>query len=201
MAKIVQIRGKGVAVIGDDIDTDRIIPARYMTEITFENMGRYAFYDVRFNADGSQKEHPFNDPAHKGASILMVNSNFGCGSSREHAPQALLRYGIKAIVGESFAEIFAGNCQMLGVACVTAKPQDVEILQEFTEKKPSEILNLNLETKKLLFGQNSISLEMAESRRANMLNGSWDTLAMLVSALPKTRENAKKLPYMNDFKQ
>src|SRR3989339_467355 len=98
MAKIVQIRGKGVAVIGDDIDTDRIIPARYMTEITFENMGRYAFYDVRFNADGSQKEHPFNDPAHKGASILMVNSNFGCGSSREHAPQALLRYGIKAIV-------------------------------------------------------------------------------------------------------
>ena len=117
--KIVKVEGSAVPMRGNDIDTDRIIPARYLKEVSFARMGEYPFYDERFDAAGRKKDHPFNDPEYKGAAILFVNKNFGCGSSREHAPQALHRFGIKPIVGESFAAIFAGNCTMMGVATVT----------------------------------------------------------------------------------
>ncbi len=201
MTKIRQIAGRGIPVRGDDIDTDRIIPARYMKEITFENTGKYAFYDARFDAQGKLKGHSFDDQKHKGASILIVNRNFGCGSSREHAPQALLRFGIKAIVGESFAEIFAGNCQLLGVPCVNAKPEDILSLQDFLEKQdPDELLNINLEEGILSYADESVPITIPEGRRKNLLEGSWNTLGLLVLGLKKTKEKAKKIPYMAGFK-
>src|SRR5690349_21828607 len=122
---IKSVKGRAVAVSGDDIDTDRIMPARYLKCVTFASIGQYAFQDERFAQDGEPKGHPLDAPAHKGASVLVVNKNFGCGSSREHAPQGILRFGIKAIVGESFAEIFAGNCAAIGLPAVTASEKDV----------------------------------------------------------------------------
>ncbi len=201
MTKITQIAGKGMPLRGDDIDTDRIIPARFLKEITFEKMGNYTFYDARFSADGKPTEHPFNSPKHKGASILVVNRNFGCGSSREHAPQALLRFGVKAIVGESFAEIFSGNCQLLGVPCATASPGDVRALQDFLEKEDSEeLLNLNLEEKTLSYAGSSFPIEIPEGRRKNLVSGSWNMLGLLVGSLPKTMEKAGKIAYIMGFK-
>ena len=122
-AKVVKVTGTVIPMRGNDIDTDRIIPARYLKEITFARMGEYPFYDERFDSAGKPKAHPFNDPKYRGASILFVNKNFGCGSSREHAPQALFRFGIHAIVGESFAAIFAGNCVVMGIPTVTFTPR------------------------------------------------------------------------------
>ena len=150
--KIVEIRGRAIPVPGNDIDTDRIIPARYMKTVTFEGLGKFAFYDARFDAYGKQKQQPFNDERFKGAGILLVNKNFGCGSSREHAPQSLLRYGIKAIVGESFAEIFAGNCSMLGIPAVVVSEKDVLELMRSVEKNPNAEIGVNLETQKVSVG-------------------------------------------------
>lgn len=201
MSMVTQVAGKAVPVRGDDIDTDRIIPARFMAEITFRNMGKYAFYDARFGHDGKEKNHAFNDPRFSGASLMVVNRNFGCGSSREHAPQSLMRFGIKAIIGESFAEIFAGNCHLLGVPCVSADKEDIAALQDFLEKEDADALvNLNLEEKTVSYADESFDVSIAEGRRRNMLEGSWDTLGMLVSALPQTREKAAKLPYIGDFR-
>ena len=129
MEKITKVSGTGVPVPGNDIDTDRIIPARHLKEITFANMGKYPFYDERFDEAGKSKDHPFDNPAYQGASVLLVNQNFGCGSSRVHAPQSLMRWGVKAVVGESFAEIFAGNCTMLGIPLVMVTPEDAAKLR------------------------------------------------------------------------
>ncbi len=201
MTIINQVAGKGLPLRGNDIDTDRIIPARYLKTITFEGVGKYAFYDERFDASGKSKKHAFNDAKYKGASILIVNKNFGCGSSREHAPQALMKFGIKAIVGESFAEIFAGNCQLLGIPTVTASVEDVKLLQGFIENEDSnEILNLNLEQKILSFNDSSIPIDISEGKRKTLVSGTWNTLGMLVEALPKTREKAGKIPYISGFK-
>src|ERR1700745_2689343 len=136
LVKITQVSGTAVAIRGNDIDTDRIIPARYLKEVTFARMGSYPFFDERFDAEGKQKPHPLNDVKHKGASILFVNKNFGCGSSREHAPQALYRFGIQAIVGESFAAIFAGNCTIMGVPTVTVSAKEIEQLMKSVEDNP-----------------------------------------------------------------
>ncbi len=200
MNEIIQIAGKGIAVKGNDIDTDRIIPARFMRTITFDDLGKYVFYDVRFDENKKEKEHSFNDPKHKGAAVLVVNKNFGSGSSREHAPQALIRWGIKAIVGESFAEIFAGNCQMLGVPCVTAKEEDVAILQNFVEEDPDAMINVNVSQKKVSFGDTFVNVSLSDERHKSLIGGSWDTLGMLVNALDKTKEKIPKIPYLNDFK-
>src|ERR1041384_1620470 len=135
-SKITRVAGRAIVVRGNDIDTDRIIPARYLKEVTFARMGEYPFFDERFDPAGKQKPHPFNDPRYKGASILFVNKNFGCGSSREHAPQALYRFGIHAIVGESFAAIFAGNCTMMGLPAVTVSHDDVELMMKMVEEVP-----------------------------------------------------------------
>ncbi|PIN85679.1 MAG: 3-isopropylmalate dehydratase small subunit [Candidatus Diapherotrites archaeon CG11_big_fil_rev_8_21_14_0_20_37_9] len=200
MTKITQISGKGVPVKGNEIDTDRIIPARFMKTITFDGLGEFAFYDARFDEKGNKKNHSFNKPEFHGASILVVNKNFGCGSSREHAPQSLKRWGVKAIIGESFAEIFAGNCQLLGMPCVTASTQEVEVLQDFLEKDPAVMINVNLEESSVSYTDSSISVSISNSRKKDLIEGTWNTLGLLVSALPKTRENAKKIPYLNEFK-
>ena len=131
------LNGRGIPLPGDDIDTDRIIPARYLREITFETLGRYAFYDVRFDEKGNRKEHPLNDPRFAGGNILIVNRNFGCGSSREHAPQSLMRMGIAAFIGESFAEIFSGNCTALGLPAVRVSHQDAQELQALVNADPA----------------------------------------------------------------
>ena len=130
IVKITNIRGTALPMRGNDIDTDRIIPARYLKEVTFARMGDYPFFDERFDAAGKTKDHVFNDPEYRGASILFVNKNFGCGSSREHAPQALYRFGLKAIVGESFAAIFAGNCTIMGVPTVTVGAPEMAAADE-----------------------------------------------------------------------
>ncbi len=137
MSKINQIEGKAVPVEGNDIDTDRIIPARYLKEITFTNMGKYPFYDERFDAEGKPKGHPFDLPQFQGAHLLFVNQNFGCGSSREHAPQALMRWGVRAVVGESFAEIFAGNCTMLGIPTATSARPRSKSSRPWRRKNPA----------------------------------------------------------------
>src|SRR5215470_2363243 len=157
-SKITRVAGRAIVVRGNDIDTDRIIPARYLKEPTFARMGDYPFFDERFDAAGKLKPHPFNDSKFKGASILFVNKNFGCGSSREHAPQALYRFGIHAVVGESFAAIFAGNCTMMGVPAVTVSHDQVELMMKTTEQNPQTRFVVDIEKKTITFGEQRIAI-------------------------------------------
>src|SRR5499433_3604072 len=156
IVKITKITGTAVPIKGNDIDTDRIIPARYLKEVTFARMGDYPFFDERFDASGKKKDHPLNDPEYNGASVLFVNKNFGCGSSREHAPQALYRFGIQAIVGESFAAIFAGNCTIMGVPAVTVSAKEMEQLMKSVEDNPQTWFTVDIENKKITFGETQI---------------------------------------------
>jgi 3-isopropylmalate/(R)-2-methylmalate dehydratase small subunit len=200
MSKINRIEGKAVPVEGNDIDTDRIIPARYLKEITFTHMGTYPFYDERFDAEGKPKGHPFDLPQFQGAHILFVNQNFGCGSSREHAPQSLMRWGIRAIVGESFAEIFAGNCTMLGIPTVTVGRTEMEKLQALAKQKPDTKFMLDLDEKTLYSeGKEHVKFEIHESKRNALVNGTWDSTGLLLANAGKTAEVAKKLPYVAGF--
>ena len=197
--KIVQIEGSAVPMRGNDIDTDRIIPARYLKEVSFARMGEYPFYDERFDAAGRKKDHPFNDPEYKGAAILFVNKNFGCGSSREHAPQALHRFGIKAIVGESFAAIFAGNCTMMGVPTVTVGANQIEQLMKSVEESPRTQYTVDLESKTISYGEKKIAIDLPETYRTALTAGSWDSTALLRANLEQVRKTAAKLPYMSGF--
>ncbi|HWO43835.1 MAG TPA: 3-isopropylmalate dehydratase small subunit [Candidatus Eisenbacteria bacterium] len=199
IVKITRVTGTAVPVRGNDIDTDRIIPARYLKEVTFARMGNYPFFDERYDAAGRPKAHPFNDERFRGASILLVNKNFGCGSSREHAPQALHRFGIDAIVGESFAAIFAGNCTMIGVPTATVAAADVEWLMAAVEQSPRTPLSVDIENKTVSFGARSIALEMPETHRQALITGSWDSTALLRANLEEVRRTAAKLPYMSGF--
>ena len=195
-AKISLVKGRGVAVPGDDIDTDRIMPARYLKCVTFEKIGQYTFQDERFSPDGKAKAHPFNDPKHQGANILVVNKNFGCGSSREHAPQGILRWGIKAIVGESFAEIFAGNCAVIGLPAVTASSKDVKELQDYVRANPGADVSVDLQAKVLSFGDKKAPVEIRESARKAFLEGTWDSVAVLLSALDDVKKTGNRIPYL-----
>ena len=196
MSKVLTIQGRAVPVVGDDIDTDRIIPARYLKEITFSRMGNYPFYDERFNADGSQKDHPFNRPEYQGASILLGNVNFGCGSSREHAPQSLVRWGIKALVAESFAEIFAQNCVMLGTPAVIASKEDVARLQKLAQESPQTAFTLDLAAMTVQAGSLTVSVRLAETRRKALMEGTWDSTGLLLANADKTRDVAQRLGYL-----
>ena len=197
--KIVKVEGSAVPMRGNDIDTDRIIPARYLKEVSFARMGEYPFYDERFDAAGRKKDHPFNDPEYKGAAILFVNKNFGCGSSREHAPQALHRFGIKAIVGESFAAIFAGNCTMMGVPTVTVGAGQIEELMKSVEESPRTQYTVDLESKTISYGDTKIAIDLPETYRTALTAGSWDSTALLRANLEQVRKTAAKLPYMSGF--
>jgi 3-isopropylmalate/(R)-2-methylmalate dehydratase small subunit len=168
-------------------------------------MGDYPFYDERFNADGSLKPHPFNEARYQGAKILLANANFGCGSSREHAPQSLARWGhpsqpgIRAIVAESFAEIFAGNCVMLGVPAVTAAKEDVAQLQALAEKEPSTEFVLDLESMTVSAGALVVKVAMPATRRDALLKGTWDGTGLLLANAEAVAKKAKQLAYMNGY--
>ena len=198
--KIKSIFGRGIPVPGNDVDTDRIIPARYLKCVTFDELGKYAFYDARFNDDGSPKEHPFNDKRYEGASILIVGRNFGCGSSREHAPQSLIRFGIQAILGESFAEIFADNCTAIGLPVATAEKADIENLMKFVQDDPACEVKVDLGKKETAYGDFSVPIFVNEQSRSALISGTWDSTAELLSAEPQIKAVAGKLPYNNGFK-
>jgi 3-isopropylmalate/(R)-2-methylmalate dehydratase small subunit len=169
--------------------------------VTFDGMGQYAFYDVRFDADGKQKAHVMNDPRYqaKGTRVAVVNKNFGCGSSREHAPQALLRWGIKAIVGESFADIFFGNCIALGIPCVTAGEADAAALLAAIEEDPAHDLTVDLEASIVTYRAKTYPVSLPPGARQQLLEGTWDATRTLLQASELVRETAHNLPYVRGF--
>lgn len=189
------IQGRAVPIDGSDVDTDRIVPARFLKELTFERMGDYLFHDVRFDEQGRPKEHPLNDTQFKGASIMLVGANFGCGSSREHAAQAVKRAGFKAVVGISFSEIFSGNCQSIGVPVMTASPESIQALSRFIHDHPSASLVIDLQSMTLTYELGTTTITMLASRRDAFLSQSWDGLALLESNHAKTQALADRLPY------
>jgi 3-isopropylmalate/(R)-2-methylmalate dehydratase small subunit len=202
LIKVKQVAGKPIPLRGNDIDTDRIIPARFMKAITFDGLGQYAFYDVRFDAEGRQKAHPMNDPRFqaKGPRVAVVNKNFGCGSSREHAPQAMLHWGIKAIVGESFADIFFGNCVALGIPCVTASEADIAELTAAIERDPSQAMVVDIEALTVSYGDKVYKVAMPAGTRQQLLEGTFDATRILLQAADQVRETAKRLPYVDGFR-
>jgi 3-isopropylmalate/(R)-2-methylmalate dehydratase small subunit len=197
--EIREIQGRAVVVRGNDIDTDRIIPARYMKELTFDSLGQYSFYDQRFDASGRATDHAFNDPRFQGASILLVNKNFGCGSSREHAPQALMRWGIRTVVGESFAEIFAGNCSAIGIPTLTVDSDQIEALMRRVEGNPETPVHVDLRSRTLQAGDLRLTFSMPDSQAQALLNGTWDTTTTLLEGLEEIQATSARLPYMNEF--
>jgi 3-isopropylmalate/(R)-2-methylmalate dehydratase small subunit len=190
------IQARALPVRGDDIDTDRIIPARYLRCVSFDGLGEYAFYDERFDGD-QEKEHPFNDSRYSAAEILVVNKNFGCGSSREHAPQSLMRRGFRAFVGESFSEIFTGNCTALGLPVVTVPKATVERLMEQIEVQPALELSIDLLKCEIRVSSESYALTIAESSRNALIKGLWDSTEVLLSNRDKIAACASSLPYVD----
>ena len=192
IGKISQIHGKCISLIGNDIDTDRIIPARFLKCVNFDSLGQYVFEDDRQNSKGS---HPFDLKENQGASILIVNSNFGCGSSREHAPQALIRWGIRAIIGESFAEIFYSNCIAIGIPCFTLPKQSIQDLQKNNENKN---LFLEIDIRKSLATSKDLEfhLEIKESARKMFLSGEWDATSTLLDNENLIINKHNDLPYI-----
>lgn len=196
LAKIASISGRGVYVPGNDIDTDRIIPARFMKCVTFDGLGEYLFYDVRKNADGSDKPHPLNDPRFKQATILLSGANFGCGSSREHAPQAIHKYGFRAVVAENFAEIFFGNCTTLGIPCVSARREDIAKIAEAIAANPALEVTVDVAAQAIRFGNQSVPATLRESARDALVNGRWDPIGELLEGLPAVKTLAGAHPYL-----
>ena len=196
----IKITGTALPLRGNDVDTDRIIPARYLKEATFSRMGEYPFYDERFDSEGKPKSHQFNDAKYRGASILFVNDNFGCGSSREHAPQALHRYGICAIIGESYGAIFAGNCVMIGVPTIAVSSSEMERLMKSVESVPETVFTVDLESKTVTCGEMRIPFDIPESFRNALMTGAWDSTSMLRANLGKVKGTSSRLPYMTGFR-
>ncbi|MEQ1841440.1 MAG: 3-isopropylmalate dehydratase small subunit, partial [Verrucomicrobiales bacterium] len=175
---------------------DRIIPARFMKCITFEGLGEYAFYDVRYQQDGSLRPHPFNDPRHAGSPILVSGMNFGCGSSREHAPQALYRHGIRAIIAGSFAEIFFGNCTTLAMPCVTLDPADLARLAAAVEADPSLEVTIDVTAREVRFGSTTLPAGIPETARDALIHGRWDPIGELLEGEEAVADTAAVLPYL-----
>jgi len=212
--RIESVAGTGVPVRGNDIDTDQIIPARYLKVISFAGIGQYAFQDLRFDESATSEksrdgdgeavgaltptDHPFNQDRFREASVLVVNSNFGSGSSREHAPQALQRWGIDAIVGESFAEIFAGNCLALGMPTVTADHETIETLQDWVDDHPDEEMTVDVAAGTVTYGETTVDVDRSEAQQRALVEGVWDTTAVMHNNLEQVRETARSLPYVAD---
>jgi 3-isopropylmalate/(R)-2-methylmalate dehydratase small subunit len=193
-----QVTGTGVFIPGADIDTDRIIPARFMKCVTFDGLGEFAFYDVRFDSEtGEKTKHPLNDERFKDASILIAGVNFGCGSSREHAPQSLRKYGFNAVIAESFAEIFYGNSTTLAMPCVMASAADIAALRDAIEKKPDTVITIDLEKMTVRTCCDlEFPVKMPESAREALVSGRWDPIQELIDNDAAINERAKALHYV-----
>ena len=194
LSPIKQVTGRAVPVEGDDIDTDRIIPARYMRCVTFDGLGEFLFRDIRQTPEGKSTNHPIDQAQFKGSTILVSGMNFGCGSSREHAPQAIVRAGFKAVIAGNFAEIFFGNSTTLGLPCVTAKKEDLESLTQLINKEPSTEVQIDLEKLNVTAGKLTFSVGMKASAQQGLLSGRYDAIADLLANLPKVKELAAQLP-------
>jgi 3-isopropylmalate/(R)-2-methylmalate dehydratase small subunit len=197
MSAILSVSGRGLPVRGDDLDTDRIMPARFLRAVTFEGLERHVFEDDRV----ADPAHPFNDPRFKGAAILVVNRNFGCGSSREHAPQGLARFGIKAIVGESFSEIFLGNASVLGMPCFTADHDAVNALQSLIARTPETPIDARVDTGVVMAGALRVEAHLPAGLRDAFVSGQWNPTAMLLDDFEEVRAVASRLPYIGGFGQ
>ena len=195
--RIERVAGRACVVRGNDIDTDRIIPARFLRCVTFDGLGEHAFEDDRSQAKG---DHPLDDERFAGAKILLVGHNFGSGSSREHAPQALMRRGFRAFVGGSFAEIFAGNCTALGLACATLADPDLAALMDAVELDASQQVVVDLEARSVTSRAGTFSLAVPDGPRQQLLGGSWDATSVLLEAGDVIEQTASRLPYLNDFR-
>ncbi len=192
--------GTAVPVRGDEIDTDRIIPARFMKSVSFEGLEQHVFEDVRIDpTSGETTDHPFNQERFQGASVLIANRNFGCGSSREHAPQCLRRWGVKALVAESFAEIFFGNCITLGIPVLTLNAADIATLMDSVERDPTQQVTVDIEAKQVLFEGGALPGEILEGPRQQLLDGTWNATHTLLVALDDIRATAARLPYVSGF--
>ncbi|QUO47040.1 MULTISPECIES: 3-isopropylmalate dehydratase small subunit [Halorubrum] len=191
---ITDVSGTGVPIPGDDVDTDQILPAKFMKEVTFDNMADYLFYDARRDDDGEFNDHPLN--RFEGASIAVVNSNFGCGSSREHAPQAMMRWGIDGVVGESYAEIFRDNCKSLGIPAVTTDHETAVELQEWIEANPDGDIEVDVEGETVTYGDTTIDVDVDDAMREALVEGIWDTTALMYSNRSKVDETVDGLPYV-----
>ena len=196
--EIKAIRGRSLVIKGDDIDTDRIIPARFLKCVSFSALGEQVFADDRKELKGN---HPFDLDQNKGANILVVNDNFGCGSSREHAPQALMRWGVRLIVGESFAEIFFGNCLALGIPCITSSKQEITKLQNLINQYPHQIWDFNLKELSISNQKESFKLNLEEGAYKMLYSGKWDATSQLLDEEERINNTVNSLPYLNNFKQ
>jgi 3-isopropylmalate/(R)-2-methylmalate dehydratase small subunit len=203
LIRITKVAGRPIPLRGNDIDTDRIIPARYMKAVTFEGIGQHAFRDARFHPEGHSLGHVMDDPRFeaKGPRVAVVNKNFGCGSSREHAPQALLRWGIKALVGESFADIFFGNCVALGIPCVTACEADVAALMAAVEEDPAHDLTVDVAAGTATYRGTVYPVSFPTGARQQLLDGTWDATRILLQAEKEIRRTAARLPYVSGFRR
>lgn len=199
MSKITSLSGRAIPLRGNDIDTDRIIPARFLRCVTFDGLGAFAFEDDRLQLKAAGKIHPFDEARFQGAKVLVVNSNFGCGSSREHAPQAIAKWGINVIVGVSFSEIFYGNCVAMGIPVLRLSVADSEALQTLIEQQPTLEVTADLEKNQVRAGATVFTSQMPEGVRKQFLTGAWDATGELVAGAPDVKVTAGKLPYVSNF--
>ena len=199
--KIREIRGTALPLRGDSIDTDRIIPARFLRSVSFEGLQDHLFEDDRIQADAQAPgTHPVSNPAYAGSAILLVNANFGCGSSREHAPQAINRWGIKAVVGESFSEIFFGNSVALGLPCLSASHADMERLMALVEGAPATVLSLDIAAERISADGVAVVVTLPPAARESFLEGTWDATGMLLDRFEEVEAVAARLPYVTGFR-
>jgi 3-isopropylmalate/(R)-2-methylmalate dehydratase small subunit len=199
MSKITSIAGRAVPLRGNDIDTDRIIPARFLRCVTFDGLGAHAFEDDRAQLTAAGKTHAFDQAAFQGAKVLVVNSNFGCGSSREHAPQAIAKWGVDAIVGVSFSEIFYGNCVAMGLPILRVSVADSEAIQTLVEQDPSLVVTVDVEGQQVRVAGKSFPGQIAAGIRQQFITGAWDATGELIAGAPDVQVTAKKLPYVANF--
>jgi len=199
MSEIKKISGTAVPVRGNDIDTDRIIPARFLRCVSFDGLGEHAFEDDRAQDKAKGKTHPFDDAKFQGAKVLVSNSNFGCGSSREHAPQAIYRWGVRAIVAVSYSEIFYGNTVAMGMPCVHVSVADADAIQSIVEADPKAEVAVDIEANTVTAGGKTFSASVPEGPRKQFLTGGWDATSELLRDFGDIEAVAKKLPYVNAF--
>jgi len=195
LEQIKQVTGSGVYVAGDDIDTDQIIPARFLLCVTFDALGGQLFYDARYERDGTPKQHALNDARFAGAKVLLSGSNFGCGSSREHAPQSIHKAGLRAVIAESFAEIFFGNSTTLGIPCVSLERAQIKELAAAIERDPKLEITVDLEQLEVRAGAKRYPCSIKSSARDALVRGEWDPIAQLLEGQPEAEAVGKQLPY------